>query len=141
MSCRPKSQSFYKSGSGSVSFGQPQRVMDFRPDVGQLLINPAPKKKAGVYRCFGCGKAGHFIKDCKVQVFNKRLCDSDLDQFSDCGQVELNASVSSVFWIRGLLVYEGFCVFGVLSGPPPGFLVLSKTVTSFPLFLLLSSTS
>ena len=32
-------------------------------------------------------------------------------------------------------------MFGALSGPLPGFLVLSKMVTSFPLFLFLSSIS
>ena len=54
-----------KSGS-SVGFGQSQRSVEFRPDAGQLLINPAPEKKAAVYRCFGCGKAGYFLKDCRV---------------------------------------------------------------------------
>ena len=66
MGTRFKSQSTsFKSGP-SVNFGQSHRIVDFRPDVGQLLVNPVQEKKASVYRCFGCGKSGHFIKDCKV---------------------------------------------------------------------------
>lgn len=34
----------FKSGP-SVKFGQSHRVVDFRPDVVQLLINPVAEKK------------------------------------------------------------------------------------------------
>ena len=66
MGTRFKSQSTSSKSGPSVNFGQSHRIVDFWPDVGQLLVNPAPEKKTSVYRCFGCGKGGHFIKDCKV---------------------------------------------------------------------------
>ena len=66
MGTRFKSQSTSSKSGPSVNFGPSHRIVDFRPDVGQLLVNPVPEKKASVYRCFGCGKAGHFIKHCKV---------------------------------------------------------------------------
>lgn len=66
MRTRFKSQSTSSKSGPSVNFGQSHRIVDFRPDVGQLLVNPVPEKKASVYPCFGCGEAGHFIKDCKV---------------------------------------------------------------------------
>ena len=63
---RFKSQSISSKSRPSVNFGPSHRVVDFRPDVGQLLVNLVPEKKASIYRCFGCSKAGYFIKDCKV---------------------------------------------------------------------------
>jgi len=66
MGTRLKSQSTSSKSGPSVNFGQSHRIVDFHPDVGQLLVNPVPEKNASVYRCFGCSKAGHFIKECKV---------------------------------------------------------------------------
>ena len=66
MGTRFKSQSTSSKSGPGANFGPSHRIVDFRPDVGQLLVNPLPEKKASVYRCFGCGKVGHFIKDCKV---------------------------------------------------------------------------
>ena len=43
---RFKSQSISSKSRPSVNFGPSHRVVDFRPDVGQLLVNPVPEKKA-----------------------------------------------------------------------------------------------
>lgn len=50
---------------------------------------------------FGCGKAGHLIKDCTVYTSTKWL--SDFDEFSERGEAELDTSVPSGSWIRGRL--------------------------------------
>ena len=46
MGTRFKSQSTSSKGGPSVNFGPSHRVVDFRPDVGQLLVNPVPEKKS-----------------------------------------------------------------------------------------------
>lgn len=72
MGTRLKSQSTsFKSGP-SVKFGQSHRVVDFRPGVVQLLINPIAEKKATVYRCFGCGKGGTSLWLSVLAVGNSR---------------------------------------------------------------------
>ena len=63
MGSQYKSQCTSSISGSDVNIGQSHRIVDFHLDVSQLLVNPAPEKKAAVYRCFGCGKAGHFIKD------------------------------------------------------------------------------
>ena len=77
--------------------------MEFRPDVGQLLINPVPEKKSAVYHCSVWLWQSRSFHQRLHGLHFYQMTESDFDEFSERGEAELDTSVPSGSWIRGRL--------------------------------------